>query len=232
MLIHKMLSLGDVSLKMNGDSLTFDGYASAFGGIDSYGDTIERGAFSETLAKNGSPKMFFNHDWSMPIGKYQSVTEDDHGLFVRGEFTPGLSLAADVRAAMKHGTIDGLSIGGYLKKGDYTETDTGRSIKKWSSLVEISPVIFPADGAARIDLSTVKSADISDAIDGIETVRELERFLRDVGGLSKGASVSLVARAKNIFSGEGEPAGDIEAKALADLSARIHRLTALGERFK
>lgn len=155
MLIRKMLKLDDVSLKMEGETGKFSGYASVFGGVDSYGDTIIKGAFESTL-RNGKPKMFFNHDWAMPIGKWLKAKEDDHGLYVEGELTPDLSLSSDVRAAMKHGTLDGLSIGGVLKAGDYQETEKGRIIRKWSNLMEVSPVVFPADGAARIDLSSVK----------------------------------------------------------------------------
>ncbi len=96
---------------------------------------------------------------------------------------------------MKHGTIDGLSIGGFLKKGDYTETKDGRLIHKWSKLVEVSPVVFPADGSARIDTASVKS-ELMEAIEEIESIRDIERFLRDAGSFSKGAAVALVARAR------------------------------------
>src|SRR4249919_1987050 len=180
MLLRKTLSLTDVDLKVEGEAGTFTGYASVFGGVDSYGDTIIKGAFESTLRNNGKPKMFFNHEWTMPIGKWVSVKEDDHGLLVKGELTPGLALSADVRAAMKHGTLDGLSIGGYLKKGDYEDTEGGRVIRKWSNLMEISPVAFPADSAARVDGSSVKS-ELADAIEEIESVRDFERFLRDAG---------------------------------------------------
>jgi HK97 family phage prohead protease len=223
MLLQKTLSLSDVELKMDGDSGKFAGYASVFGGVDSYGDTILKGAFSESV-KGAMPKMFWNHDWNMPIGKWTHASEDNKGLFVQGELTPGLGLAEDVKAALKHGTLDGLSIGGFLKKGDYDETPKGRVIHKWSSLVEVSPVVFPADNAARIDLSTVKS-DLIQQIDGIESVRDLESFLRDAGGLSKGAAVALVARAKEVFGMSGEPAAqNAEAKAFAAIAARIERL--------
>lgn len=231
MMIHKTLSLTDVSLKMEGDAGTFTGYASVFGGVDSYGDTILKGAFVDTLKENGSPKMFFNHRWDLPIGKWTSLVEDDVGLLVSGEFTPGLSLSADVRASMKHGTIDGLSIGGFLSKNDYQETEAGgRIITKWTRLMEISPVAFPADGNARIDMASVKGEELADAIKDIETVRDFERFLRDAGGLSKGAAVSLVARAKAVFSGEGDPAKAAEVKALNEIEARIARIVSMGER--
>jgi HK97 family phage prohead protease len=223
MLLHKTLSLSDVSLKMEGDSGKFSGYASVFGGIDSYGDTIAKGAFAETL-KSGTPKMFFNHAWDMPIGKWTLAKEDDHGLYVEGELTPSLSLANDVGAAMKHGTLDGLSIGGMLKKGDYEETKAGRLIRKWSSLMEVSPVVFPADGAARIDLSSVKSIDFEALLPECKTERDIERLLRDAG-LGKWEAMAIVSRAKAIFDGRDAPE-DAEAKTTALILERLQKLGA------
>lgn len=223
MLVRKHLSLSNCDIKLDGDTGRFAGYASVFGGVDSYGDTIVKGAFDYTLRNNGKPKMFFQHDWHMPVGKWLTAKEDDHGLFVEGELTPGHSLAADVHAAMRHGTLDGLSIGGYLKKGDYDETENGRIIRRWSNLAEVSPVVFPADGAARIDLSSVKSTDIDAALGDIETIRDFERFLRDAGGLSKGLTEALVSRAKTVFS-RGEPGGGIDAKAAQELQAALARI--------
>lgn len=226
MLLKKTLSLTAVDLKMEGDTGKFTGYASVFGGVDSYGDTIVKGAFESTLRKNGKPKMFYNHDWSMPVGKWLVAKEDDHGLYVEGELTPSLRMAEDVRAAMKHGTIDGLSIGGYIERGDYDETETGRIVRKWGNLMEISPVVWPADAAAKADATAMKGADVTEIIEHIETIRDLESFLRDAGGLSKGAAVALTARAKVIL-GQGEPDHKAaEAKTLADLAERFQRMSA------
>lgn len=222
MLMQKTLKFDDVALKMQGDLGTFEGYASKWDGVDSYGDTILRGAFSESL-KSTTPKLFWNHDWSMPVGKWVSVEEDPVGLYVKGELTPGLGMSSDVRAAMKHGTIDGLSIGGFLKKGDYEEKDGGRVIHKWSKLVEISPVAFPADNAARIDLQSVKSGpDFLAEIDEITTIKEFEYLLRNVAGLSKGAAKSLTARAYVLFG--SADAGTDEEKAIQAAIERILRL--------
>jgi HK97 family phage prohead protease len=225
MLLKKTLSLSSVDLKMEGDSGFFTGYASVFGGVDSYGDTILKGAFESTLRKNGKPKMFYNHQWDMPVGKWLVVKEDDHGLYVEGELTPKLSRSEDVRAAMKHQTIDGLSIGGYIEQGDYDQTETGRVVRKWGNLMEISPVVWPADNAARADASDMKG-DVLEIIEHITTLRDLESFLRDAGGLSKGAAVALTARAKQILV-QGEPDhGEAEAKALAELAQRFNRMSA------
>lgn len=200
MLVKKTLKLDDVQLKVDGEGAgKFSGYASVFGGVDSYGDTIIAGAFASTLRSNGLPKMFWSHDWSMPIGRWTKAKEDDHGLFVEGELTPDLSLSKDVHAALKHGTIDGLSIGGYVRRGDYDETETGRVIRKWATLTEVSPVVFPADGSARIDLSSVKQIDFETLLPECKTERDIERLLRDAG-LGKWEAMAIVSRAKTIMT--------------------------------
>jgi HK97 family phage prohead protease len=213
MLVKKTLSLIDCAIKTISDAGTFSGYASVFGGVDSYGDTILRGAFGHTLSVNGLPKMFFGHQWgAMPIGKWTKASEDDHGLFVEGELTPGQSDATNVHAALKHGTLDGLSIGGYLAKNDWQESaDGGRIISRWSSLMEVSPVVFPADSNARINLSSVKSEEFTNALTEITTIRDFERLLRDVGAFDQATAKQLVAKAKDIFK-QRDVDDDAEAK--------------------
>ena len=111
MTIFKSLPLESVELRFEGNTRKFRGYASTFNGNDSYGDTILPGAYLKTLADNGMPKMFFAHDWGLPVGKWLSAVEDEKGLLVEGELTPGNPQSDAILAAMKHGTVDGLSIG-------------------------------------------------------------------------------------------------------------------------
>ena len=224
MLIQKTLPLSECQLKTVGDSGRFEGYASVFNVKDSQGDIVLPGAFKDTLAKNGLPKMFFNHAWDMPIGRYEDASERAKGLWVVGELTPGHSLASDVTAALRHGTLDGLSVGGLVGKGDWrTESDT-RYIDRWTKLMEISPTAVPSNAKARI--SQVKSGELEEAIAEIESIRDLERFLRDAGSFSKGAATALVARVKQVLGVEGEPdpQQSLEAKQLAQLHERLTRL--------
>jgi len=185
---------------MNVDAGTFSGYASTFGNVDSYGETILKGAYAVTLQEYGMPKMFFNHDMDkLPVGKWINAVEDDKGLYVTGEFTPGMEESDNIKAALIHETIDGLSIGYMLKKDDYTmdgSPQNTRIIKSVSRLLEISLVTYPADQFARVDSKS--------EIEALETVRDFERFLRDSGNFSKSASNLLIARAKTIFR-QGEP---------------------------
>jgi hypothetical protein len=125
-----------------------------------------------------------------------------------------------VLAGLKHGTIDGLSIGYGLKKGDFEDTENGRIIRKVSRLAEVSIVTFPADGAARVDLSSVKSEDIEE----LETVRDLERFLRDAGGLSKALATTFVSRARLVFGDGGSGPNDQQTKELDELLKRTQQI--------
>lgn len=230
MFLRKTLSLTNVDLKTDGESGSFTGYASVFGGVDSYGDTIVPGAFAETLRNNGQPKLYLEHSWKLggallPIGK-TVCEEDSKGLFVKGEFTPGLSIATDVRAAMKHGTIDGFSVGGLIKKGDYEETKGGRLIKKWHNLFDISITTQPADNNARVDLSSVKNIDFEALLPECKTERDLERLLRDAG-LPKWEAMAFASRAKSIFGGRDATEGD-EVKAIAELTRRLQALENFG----
>jgi HK97 family phage prohead protease len=220
---RKSLALADVQFKLEGDGGTFSGYASTFGNVDSYGDTIIKGAYAETLKTNGMPKMFFNHNsYAVPIGKWVKALEDDYGLLLTGEFTPGNVQAQEVRAALKHGTLDSMSIGYSLTKGDYDETTSGRTIKKVARLPETSIVTFPADKFARVDLSSVKA--FADEIAQVATIRDFEYFLRDAGNFSKGAAQALTARAKALFSLR-DAGNDDEAKGVeAAIIARIQRI--------
>jgi uncharacterized protein len=197
MLQTKQIPLSQCEFKFTGDTGQFEGYASVFNGVDSHGDTILPGAFKHVQTM---PKMFFNHDWdSIPIGKYEGMSEDSKGLHMKGSFTLDIPKAKDVYAAMKAGTLDGMSIGGWMRKGDYEPTDGhGRIIKKWSELVEVSVVTFPSDKSARI--SSLKSEEF-----GFETVRDFERFLRDVG-FTRNEALALVSKTRKLFQGEPEDA--------------------------
>jgi hypothetical protein len=211
----KSVRLSDVELKTE-DGNVFTGYASVFGGNDSYNDTIVKGAYANVL-KESTPKMFFNHDVSsIPIGKWLDLHEDEKGLFVKGELTPHNPQSEAVKAALNHGTVDGLSIGFALKKSDYdSKADGGRIIKNFSKLYEISVVTFPADKAARVES---KAEDIA----AINTIRDFENFLRDSGGFSKSDALALVAKAKELCSAQRD--SEEKEKTLTEVLNRINRL--------
>jgi len=224
MMQRKNISIGDIELKMLANG-SFSGYASTFGGVDSYNDTIIAGAYKSVIdeierGNSSMPKMFVNHrSWDIPVGKYTYMEEDERGLFMTGEFTKGNPQADMVKAAMQHGTLDGLSIGFMIGDYEMAEEDgkTMRSIKSIKELPEVSIVTYPADENARVDLTSVKST-----LDNINNIRDLEDFLREVGGFSKTLAVATVSRSKRLFT-LGEPVVEKEV----DLPLELKQMIAL-----
>lgn len=191
----KQLALAQTELKFNGAAFAFSGYASVFGGVDSYGDTIEQGAYKNTLENRERPiRMRWNH-YGEVIGKWMTIREDERGLYVEGELTPGHSKAQDVFASLKHGAIDGLSIGYRVKA--FNQIDNDRRLLKEIDLIEISVVEEPADLSARI--SEVKSA-----LEKAESLKEIENLLRDVGGFSRVDAKHLVSKINSLCQREVE----------------------------
>ncbi|UAN58899.1 HK97 family phage prohead protease [Serratia sp. JSRIV004] len=215
--IKKTLSFEETEIKFTGDGTQgiFEGYASVFGNVDSDGDVILSGAFKNTLEKQTRRvAMFFNHRaWELPVGKWDALQEDTKGLFVRGQLTPGHSGASDLKAAMQHGTVEGMSVGFSVTKDDYSlAANGGRIFKNISALREISVCTFPANELAGV--SAMKS------IDGIETVRDVENWLRDSVGLSKSQAVGLIARFKSAIRSESD-----SDENKTEISALIERIS-------
>lgn len=206
---RKMLAADAVEFKFDGETGIIEGYASVFDGVDSYGDTVIKGAFRETLKdRERSVKMRWNH-FGPVIGKWLDIHETDKGLKVKGQLTPGHSVAADVLASLKHGAIDGLSIGYFVTDSD--QKKEGGRLLKGIELVEISVVEEQADLAAKV--TQVK------AVEECGTLSECERFLRENTELSDKCVKTLVSRIKSIACRDGEQ----EAKAAA-MVALIQRL--------
>lgn len=190
----KRLNLEAIELKFVGEDMSFAGYASIFGGIDAYGDTIDPKAYDQTLEARTRPvRMRWNH-YGPVIGKWTQMFVDSKGLFVQGQLTPGHSTAIDVYASLKHGAVDGMSIG-YIPR--LVEEQSGIRLLKQIDLIEISVVEEPADLGAKIE--SVKTA-----LDACRNIKEIENFLREVGGFSKADSVALIGRMKRLALGEHE----------------------------
>ena len=136
---------------------TFSGYASIFGEVDLGKDSIERGAFQQSLLSRGASgvRMLFQHDPGQPIGAWKTIREDSRGLYVEGVLAPGVARAREVLALMKNGGLDGLSIGFQTVKA---RTDAKSGIRRIleADLWKISVVTFPMLPSARV--SNVKHA--------------------------------------------------------------------------
>lgn len=201
---HKLMNFQACEIKTS-DAGVFEGYASVFDGIDSYNDTIVKGAYKETLVnRKRDVAMYFNHasfrsDMPARIGKWNYLEEDSKGLYVRGQLSLGHPTANAIYAGMKNETLDGLSIGFTIPEGGYELRDNIRYLKQ-INLVEISVVDNPADNEARISLDSVKHE-----IESIKSIREAEEFLREVANLSNSSAKALLAQIKSAIRDELKP---------------------------
>jgi hypothetical protein len=204
---YKRLDLAAAKVKMDGEDHVFEGYASVFGGVDSYGDSILPGAYSETLKNRERPiRMRWNH-FGPVIGKWLEIKEDDTGLFVRGSLTPGHSKADDVYASLRHGAVDGMSIG--YRVHSYNQEGDVRFLKE-IELVEISVVEEPADLGAKV--GEVKY--LQEMVTAADSIKEMESILREAGGFSRADATAVVSRIKRLCLGERDHAkGDDQLAA-------------------
>lgn len=203
----KLFSLAEVKFAASDDTATksFDGYGAVFKNVDAYGDVIAPGAFAKSLKSGTKPLMFLNHDmFSLPIGLWTDLAEDDFGLKVSGEFID-TQVGRDTYLASKAGAITGLSIG-YIPTevayGKINSDEPARTIKSLD-LIEISVVTIPANSKARIvDVKSMKSED------------DFERELIRLGMLREEAKSFLDTVSKNAETKYHTAANIVAAKAL------------------
>ena len=208
---------------MDDETGEFEGYGSTFGGEpDAHGDVVIKGAYAESLrahkAKGTMPKMFWQHDRNEPIGKWLDAHEDEKGLFLRGKLNMEIPESRRAYSHLKHGDIDGLSIGYRILPGGFRVDDnTGIWYLENLELLEISIVSIGSNESATV--SNVKAAkaahEITEKLKAGErlTEREFETLLKGNLGLSN----SQAERAARIhLKGPGEPAAANDARALLE----------------
>jgi hypothetical protein len=150
----------------------FSGYASAYT-KDLQGDKIAPGAFAQSIAsRKGMVPILLNHDPDQMLGVSTSLAEDGKGLMLNGQLfmdtTAGKDMYGLLQAASSMDYRMGMSIG--FDANDWDMENDGRMIKE-IDLWEVSITPFPAQPKAYV-------ADV-------KSVREFERYLRDVERLSK-----------------------------------------------
>lgn len=205
----------DLSVKAVDDDGLFSGYGSVFGTVDSYKEVVAPGAFAASLAEikaKGRPvPVLWQHRSGEPIGVYNALAEDGHGLKVDGKLILEVARAAEAHALMKAGAVSGLSIGYYVRDDSFDQKTGVRTLKQLE-LVEISLVTFPANDDARVDVIKSKLAHGS-----LPSLPEFEQLLREAGFSKSQAAVIANRGLKHLLcrsESGGETANDI--KALVD----------------
>ena len=122
-------------------------YAAVFGNVDSYNDIIVKGAFKNSLKKEGKRvAVCYQHEMSNPIATLDMIKEDDNGLLV--EFTISKS-EESIATKIEEGIIKEMSIGYRTIKYDYDTSTEIRTINELR-LYEVSLVTRAANEEATI----------------------------------------------------------------------------------
>ena len=137
------------------DGLTLEGYAAVFNEwteiydrLGSFQERIAPGAFKRTL-NSRTPILQFDHGThpligSIPLGRFTSVSEDDHGLKVRARLSDNW-LIEPVRDAIRDGAVSGMSFKFRVVDEQWAqENDTDYRTITQVELYEAGPVVSPA----------------------------------------------------------------------------------------
>jgi HK97 family phage prohead protease len=180
-------------LKAHSDDGTFTGYGSVFHVEDSYREVVLPGAFQASIEKHRekgtAPAMLWQHRPDKPIGVWDEIKEDEHGLLMKGRILTDQKVpnADGAHALIKEGAIRGLSIGYSIPKGgmDFDEEKNITELSK-INLWETSLVTFPANPEAFV--TEVRSALESGIFPG---VRDFTDWLMRDAGFSKEDAIHI-----------------------------------------
>jgi len=195
----------------------FEGYGSVFNNTDLGNDVIKNGAFKKSLRQRGakSIKLLYQHKSDMPIGVFDSMKEDEHGLYVKGRLALKTQAGSEAYELLKMGALDGLSIGFRLTpKGYQTDKRTRRRIIDEVDLMEVSLVTFPMNPKATVQ--SVKGQDIS--------IREWETGLRDAFQISRSEAKAAAKAILDTFNARDAQEDDGLVDAMKQLTTTLNAM--------
>jgi HK97 family phage prohead protease len=222
------------SVKAAGEKGRIEGYVSVYNVRDYHNEIVVPGAFAESLSvqqrEGRYPLMLWSHDPSEPIGVWDDLADDGKGLYGKGKLLvdDNVPTADRVYSLVKHGAVQGLSIGYREVETDPAENGGPRKLKKLN-LYEASVVSFPANRRARVEV--VKSEKLVGRLEAFaQAVRdgegplpkEFEDILREAG-VPKAMATQIVS-VGYVKAIRREADGEEEANRVADA------LRAIGDR--
>lgn len=132
-----------------------EAYVSVFNNVDSYGDIVKFGAFTDSL-EDEMPRVVWQHDLQRPIGKTILAIEMDAGderlpdklrpygaLYVKGAFNLATRDGRDAYEHVKFGSVNEYSFG--YEEQDTTPQPDGTKFLNKLRIIEWSPVTIGAN---------------------------------------------------------------------------------------
>ena len=142
----------------NAEAGTFVAIVSVFGNVDTYGDVVASGAFTETLAEwaaSGDPiPVVWSHEWNDPdshIGVVLDAIETDEGLQITGQLDLDEPKSSKVFRLLKERRVTQFSFAYEVREGAWAERD-GREVYELRrlGLIEVGPTLVGVNSATRL----------------------------------------------------------------------------------
>jgi HK97 family phage prohead protease len=214
-----------------------------------YFEKLMPGCFTSAISKAKNIYSLWSHDNSKPLGNTTAGTlelrDTLSGLEVTIKPDTNVSWGQDALRAVKRGDVRGLSFGFTMSNGEVWNNDI-REIHEIESLLEISPVVFPAYSESSVSVRNKGDKKMSETI--VEMKARVEREKRwlndhdDEGNLKGGNMTPIDTKKSNIEMGSYRPAEKpwesrghfLNAVASAGRPGgqhdpRLYRATGLGE---
>lgn len=185
----------------NVEERTFEGYAAAYGNVDSDGDIIQMNAFAKSIQESfpaGRIKVLYQHERDKPIGMPIEMREDDRGLYVKARVSKTRT-GDETLELMRDGVLDRMSVGFIIPTGKSEIRDDGVRVIREGKLMEFSVVTFPANEAA--------------IITAVKSLHDIRRYAASTD-LTQKARAELLAEIKSISALLGTQPGIPTAQAM------------------
>lgn len=190
--------LQDLEIRAETNGMTLRGYAAVFNSPSQplpFIETIEPGAFRDSLKSRNDVKLLWNHDTSIVLGSTRAGTlrliEDSRGLLVEADL-PETQAGKDAAISIQRGDVTAFSFGFRIPAGGDVWNSASERVLKRVNVHEVSVgVAFPAytatDGTANVramnelsekilklaELRGVSAEELTDALLALESGEEL-----------------------------------------------------------
>jgi hypothetical protein len=169
--IERRQGFTDFEIRQEGDGMTLRGYAAVFNSPSQplpFTETIEPGAFRDSLNSRNDIKLLWNHDTSVVLGSTRAGTlqlsEDDKGLLVVASL-PDTNAGRDAAVLIKRGDVTGFSFGFRVPAGGDNWPTANTRVLKRVNIHEASLTAFPAylgtEGSASVRAMTELASKIA-----------------------------------------------------------------------
>ena len=145
---HYSVSTSTIEARSDSEEMIIEGYAALYDNetnIGPFKETIARGAFDEVM--DNDVRALMNHDPNYVLGRTGAGTleleADDTGLKYRIKLGEQ-QYAKDLYESVKRGDISQSSFAFTIAEQSWNENRTVRSVDKVATLLDVSPVTYPA----------------------------------------------------------------------------------------